>query len=267
MGTKNKSYYRNWYQHWKEEEQEKLERSMNEVQAYQHSVEPIQYKANHELSRQYAGYAQSAHRKSQSPYSATRRKSQMADINLSNQNQFSDVLRGLLVGLPLVVVLLALLYAGGVIPQETVDRLFGMNTTSPVTEYIEQYDELMVLHNDINKSLSEHIGANNITSTYIQELKSQQQNIVSKTQELLDNQGEDFSEMGRLLNLKLMSLDQLINQVASSESVTEEVTESYNQFVSDQNEVGNQIVLALTSLLDDNNIKYTKQVNGSIQIK
>ena len=47
-----------------------------------------------------------------------------------------------------------------------------------------------------------------------------------------------------------MSLDQLINQVTSSESVTEEITQSYNQFVSDQNEVANQIVLALTSLLD-----------------
>ena len=148
-----------------------------------------------------------------------------------------------------------------------------MTTTSPVTEYIEQYDELMVLHNNINKSLSEHIGANNITPTYLQELKSQQQNIINKTQELLANKDESFSEMGRLfrsgrlLNLKLMSLDQLINQVTSSESVTEEITQSYNQFVSDQNEVANQIVLALTSLLDNNNIKYTKQVNGSIQIK
>ena len=267
MGTKNKSYYRNWYQHWKEEEQEKLEQSMNEVRAYQHNIESTQYKANHDLSRQYGVYTQSVHRKSQSPYSATRRKSQMADINLSNQNQFSDILRGLLVGLPLVVVLLTLLYAGGVIPQETVNRLFGMTTTSPVTEYIEQYDELMVLHNNINKSLSEHIGANNITPTYLQELKSQQQNIINKTQELLANKDESFSEMGRLLNLKLMSLDQLINQVTSSESVTEEITQSYNQFVSDQNEVANQIVLALTSLLDNNNIKYTKQVNGSIQIK
>ena len=83
----------------------------------------------------------------------------MADINLSNQNQFSDILRGLLVGLPLVVVLLTLLYAGGVIPQETVNRLFGMTTTSPVTEYIQQYDELIVLHNNINQSLSEHISS------------------------------------------------------------------------------------------------------------
>ena len=41
----------------------------------------------------------------------------------------------------------------------------------------------------------------------------------------------------------------------------------YNQFVSDQNEVGDQIVLALTSILDENDINYTKQINGAIQIK
>lgn len=267
MGTKNKSYYRNWYQHWKEEEQEKLEQSMNEVRAYQYNIETNQYKANHDLSRQYAGYSQSQHRKSQSPYSAHRRQSQMTDINLSGQNQFADVLRGLLVGLPLVVVLLAMLYAGGIIPQDTVNRLLGIDTTSPVTEYIDQYDELMGLHNNINKSLSEHISANNITSTYIQELQTEQQNIRTQTQALLSNNDEIFSEMGRLLNLKLASLDQLITQITTSESVTDEVTSSYNQFVSDQNEVGNQIVLALTSILDDNNIQYTKQVNGAIQIK
>ena len=73
--------------------------------------------------------------------------------------------------------------------------------------------------------------------------------------------------MSRLLNLKLTSLEQLITQVTNSGSVTEEVTATYNQFVSDQNEVGNQIVLALTSILDNNKIQYTKQVNGSIQIK
>lgn len=267
MGTKNKSYYRNWYQHWKEEEQEKLEQSMNEVRAYQYNIEANQYKANHDLSRQYASYSQAQHRKSPSPYSAKRRQSQMTDINLSGQNQLADVLRGLLVGLPLVVVLLAVLYAGGIIPQDSVNRLLGIDTTSPVTEYIDQYDELMGLHNNINKSISEHINTNNITSTYLQELQTEQQNIRTQTQALLSNNDETFSEMGRLLNLKLASLDQLITQLTTSEGVTDEVTSTYNQFVSDQNEVGNQIVLALTTILEDNNIQYTKQVNGAIQIK
>ena len=59
----------------------------------------------------------------------------------------------------------------------------------------------------------------------------------------------------------------MITKVSSSESVTDEVTQMYNQFVSDQNEVGDQIVLALTSILDENDINYTKQINGAIQIK
>lgn len=73
--------------------------------------------------------------------------------------------------------------------------------------------------------------------------------------------------MGRLLNLKLTSLNQLMGKLEGSESLTEEVKQAYNQFVSDQNEVGNQIVLALTNLLDANKIPYTKEVNGAIQIK
>ncbi|MBQ1787280.1 MAG: hypothetical protein II005_11255 [Turicibacter sp.] len=125
----------------------------------------------------------------------------------------------------------------------------------------------MVLHNNINQSLSNHITSNTIDDAYLQELKTQQQNIRTQTQNLTSTTDETFSEMSRLLNLKLTSLEQLITQVTNSGSVTEEVTATYNQFVNDQNEVGNQIVLALTSILDNNKIQYTKQVNGSIQIK
>ena len=125
----------------------------------------------------------------------------------------------------------------------------------------------MVLHNNINQSLSNHITNNTIDDAYLQELKTQQQNIRTQTQNLTSTTDETFSEMSRLLNLKLTSLEQLITQVTNSGSVTEEVTATYNQFVNDQNEVGNQIVLALTSILDNNKIQYTKQVNGSIQIK
>ena len=86
--------------------------------------------------------------------------------------------------MPLVAVLLTLLYAGGIIPQESVNHLFGINTSSPVTEYIEQYDQLMVLHNNINQSLSNHITNNTINEEYLQELKTQQQNIRTQTQNL-----------------------------------------------------------------------------------
>ena len=107
----------------------------------------------------------------------------------------------------------------------------------------------------------------NFSSVYLQELKEKQNQIAVKTQEIMATEGDNFSEMGRLLNLKLTSLNQLMGKLEGSESLTEEVKQAYNQFVSDQNEVGNQIVLALTNLLDANKIPYTKEVNGAIQIK
>ena len=107
----------------------------------------------------------------------------------------------------------------------------------------------------------------NFSSVYLQELKEKQNQIAVKTQEIMATEGDNFSEMGRLLNLKLTSLNQLMSKLEGSESLTEEVKQAYNQFVSDQNEVGNQIVLALTNLLDANKIPYTKEVNGAIQIK
>lgn len=268
MSTKNKTYYRNWYQQWREEEQLKLEQqTMNEVRSYQYTVDANQYRANHDLGRKNTGYTHTMNRKSQSPYQANKKRTQMADITLSGQNSFADVLRGILVGIPLVVVVLTVLYVGGILPQESVNQFLGLSTNNVVTDYINQYDELMLLHNEVNQSLSEHMSANNFSTIYLEELKEKQKNITTKTQELVATEGEEFSEMGRLLNLKLTSLNQLITKLEGNESVTEEVMQAYNQFVSDQNEVGNQIVLSLTNLLDTNKIPYTKEVNGAIKIK
>ena len=261
MGIKNKTYYRNWYQQWREEEQIRLEKqSTNELRTYQYNVDTTQYRANHDLGRKNVGYTRNNHRKSQSPYQKTRNGNQMADITLSTQNSFADILRGILVGIPLVVVLLTVLYVGGVIPQNQVNQFLGLSTNKVVTDYIGKY-------NEINKSLSDHMSTGNFSSVYLQELKEKQNQIAVKTQEIMATEGDNFSEMGRLLNLKLTSLNQLMGKLEGSESLTEEVKQAYNQFVSDQNEVGNQIVLALTNLLDANKIPYTKEVNGAIQIK
>ena len=69
----------------------------------------------------------------------------MADITLSGQNSFADVLRGILVGIPLVVVVLTVLYVGGILPQESVNQFLGLSTNNVVPDYINQYDELMSL--------------------------------------------------------------------------------------------------------------------------
>ena len=92
MGIKNKTYYRNWYQQWREEEQIRLEKqSTNELRTYQYNVDTTQYRANHDLGRKNVGYTRNNHRKSQSPYQKTRKGNQMADITISTQNSFEDI--------------------------------------------------------------------------------------------------------------------------------------------------------------------------------
>lgn len=251
MPTKKRKYYRNWYQEWKLEEE--LEQGKQQYEKQR--INPTQYKANHELSRQYAGYGQNP------------KPSHAPNISLSKENMGADVLRGILVGLPLVIVLVTILYVGGVIPQEKILGLLGMNSTNPITLYLTEYDELMSLHNQINQSLTDHLKTNDFSSTYKQQLQVIQQDIETKTKHLGEQSDELFSNLNRLLSYKLVSLNQMVDIVIANDKLTSEVSNSYTQFVTDQNQVGTQITSEVTSLLDKQNINYVKQVNGTIEIK
>lgn len=252
MSTKKRKFYRNWYQEWKLEEELEEGKQLYEKPR----VDPTQYKANHDLSRQYAGN-RPTHNTS----------NQHINLSLSNEGMGADVLRGILVGLPLVIVLVTILYASGVIPQDKLLGLFGMNSTSPITTYLSEYDELMSLHNDVNQQVTSHLKLNDFSEAYKQELQTIQQNIEAKTTGINEVSDESFSNLNRLLSYKLASLNQMVELVVANESMTTEVSDYYSQFVTDQNQVGTQITSELTSLLDKQNIKYVKQVNGTIEIK
>ena len=183
------------------------------------------------------------------------------------QYKANHVLRGILVGLPLVIVLVTILYASGVIPQEKLLGLFGVNSVSPITTYLTEYDELMSMHNEVNQQLTSHLKLNDFSDSYKQELQTIQQNIEIKTTGISEGADESFSNLNRLLSYKLASLNQMVELVIANESMTSEVSDYYSQFVTDQNQVGTQITSELTSLLDQQNIKYVKQVNGTIEIK
>ncbi|CUN08118.1 Uncharacterised protein [Turicibacter sanguinis] len=252
MSTRKRKYYRNWYQEWKLEEELEEGKQLYEKPR----IDPTQYKANHDLSRQYAGNRQN-HKSS----------NQHLNLSLSNDGMGADVLRGILVGLPLVIVLVTILYASGVIPQEKLLGLFGVNSVSPITTYLTEYDELMSMHNEVNQQLTSHLKLNDFSDSYKQELQTIQQNIEIKTTGISEGADESFSNLNRLLSYKLASLNQMVELVIANESMTSEVSDYYSQFVTDQNQVGIQITSELTSLLDQQNIKYVKQVNGTIEIK
>ena len=89
-------------------------------------------------------------------------------------------------GLPLVIVLVTILYASGVIPQEKLLGLFGVNSVSPITTYLTEYDELMSMHNEVNQQLTSHLKLNDFSDSYKQELQTIQQNIEIKTTGIRD---------------------------------------------------------------------------------
>lgn len=260
MAARKRQYYRNWYQEWKrDEEEEKLNRIYELGIPHQYTVDPSQYKANHQLSRQTASNNRQSLKR--------RQQNQTMDLSLTGENTGVDVLRGLLIGLPLVLVLVTVLYVGGIIPLDTIQSLFGISTVSPVDEYLTQYDELMTLHNEINTAITSHLKLKDFSQNYKQELQTLQQNITTKTNSVTEQKNEDAANLNQLLAYKLLSLNKMIELVVNSEELTTEVSNYYDQFVTDQNEVGTKIVSALTTMLDSHNVKYNKQVNGVIQIK
>ena len=123
------------------------------------------------------------------------------------------------------------------------------------------------MHNEVNQQLTSHLKLNDFSDSYKQELQTIQQNIEIKTTGISEGADESFSNLNRLLSYKLASLNQMVELVIANESMTSEVSDYYSQFVTDQNQVGTQITSELTSLLDQQNIKYVKQVNGTIEIK
>ena len=256
MAARKRQYYRNWYQEWKrDEEEEKLNRIYESGMPHQYTVDPSQYKANHQLSHQTASHNR------QSP--KHRQQNQTMDVSLTGV----DVLRGLLIGLPLVLVLVTVLYVGGIIPSDAIQSLFGISAVSPVDDYLTQYDELMTLHNEINTTITSHLKLKDFSPNYKQELQTIQQNITTKTNSVTEQENKGAANLNQLLAYKLLSLNKMIELVVKNEELTTEVSDYYDQFVMDQNEVGTKIVSALTTMLDSHNVKYTKQVNGVIQIK
>lgn len=260
MAAKKRQFYRNWYQEWKREEEEEALKQLEEMTKYENSlVDRTQYRANHELSRQYANGGK--------PSSSSAKAKGTIDLSLSGENTGADIVRGLLIGLPLVLVLVTILYTSGVIPPEKIQGLFGISTVSPVEDYLTQYDELMTLHNNINYQLTAHLKAGDFSESYKQELQTLQQTITDKTNALSQTSDQNFSNLNQLLSYKLLSLNKMIDLILNHQELSTEVSSYYDQFVTDQNQVGTQIVSALTGVLDQYKVGYTKQVNGSIQIK
>ena len=271
MKESKKTYYRNWYQHWQQEkdEEEKIKamKYFSEMQVEQDDSLDIEvYKPGYDRSLLNSNQMVSSNLNERQESFNERQQGVHREV-VRKSNTSGDVVRGLLLGLPLLLVIATLLYATGIIPQETVNRLFGVGGNSPVIAYIEIHDEVMILHNEINQSLVNHIPENLVTSEFRAELQAKHTMVQEQTARLLEESNAVFANMNRLWTLKLASLDEMVNYILTNDEVTPEVLTYFNQFVSDQNDIGEQISLALSNLLSDNEIDYIQLSTGNIEIR
>lgn len=252
-------YYRNWYQHWQQQKQEAEKIQMmsyfSEVNEQPQHLEL--YKARREYERPL-----------RSQGSKKDFKKQLVNHRFNRQAKSNkDAIRSIMLGIPLAFVFLTLLYAVGIIPQEMINQWLNTSNNSLIITYANEYDRLINLHNEFNQQLAVQIRNDSLTPDALQVIQSNYAQIRAETERLMEHSDAGFSSMNRLWSLKLMSLTEMITSIDANGEITPEVLEYYNQFVADQNEIGEQMILTLTNLFAENNIDFTMQLDGSIQLR
>ncbi|HAX72667.1 MAG TPA: hypothetical protein DCY20_04015 [Firmicutes bacterium] len=270
MQNQKKTYYRNWYAQYQQEDQKRsAERQAQE--AYYRSanavsnVDPTQYKANHDYRASYSPQ-QSRQSPRQAPkgsyeqrgYKPSSRESTM-ELSL-NESMGSDMLRGLLVGLPLLIGVFVIMYAMGILPEINAEPSYA--AYPELVTYADQYETLMSTYNSVNQSIRERINTQDFSSFFKSELGKQQVTLQTATTTLTTQTDTRYQELNRLLGLKLTSLNNMVTAFVAAEEVTPELSQAYEEFMRDQNELATQITQALTTLLTDYDVNYEKVVGG-----
>jgi len=259
-----RTYYRNWYQHWQQEkeEEEKIKAMKYFSDLEVEGEQPFEldiYRPKYEVNLQDNQELQQIllDGKSEGVSHEVIRKS----------NASGELVRNLLIGLPLVLVLATALYAAGIIPQEMVNQIFNPGMESTLVTFISNHDEVMILHNEINQTLENHILNNQITTEFQQEIQTKHSLVQQETDLFMEQSTAISSDMNRLWALKMLSLNQMVTYVLENDEVTQDVLDYYTQFVQDQNEIGEQISLALSNLLVENNVNFIQLPTGDMEIQ
>jgi len=286
MIEQKRSYYRNWYQQWQEEKkQEEKAQAMKyftqmeeenhhlmnpgpagqlyvrQGQVFQKGPEmahgPMDYEARHDdvepphhEAPYYEEYQPEMEYGPRMPQGRTQTRN---NLSKKQMRKLQDVLRGLMLGLPVVIILLAVLYMADMLPANMLGGIFSHNDPT-VVAYIESHDSLMSQHNALNQSIASHITGGTLSPEVIATLQNEYGNLQTATNALLTDPS-GISSMNRLWSLKLQSLGQMMAIFETHQQVDDVVIATFNQFVSDQNDIGTELTNGLNGLITEHNIQ------------
>jgi len=186
-------------------------------------------------------------------------------LSKKQTRQLQDMVRGILIGLPVVIVMLVALSAAGVISPVGFLGIFSSNDPA-IVAYAEAHNALMLEHNALNQSIFEHVSNQTLSEATAATLQNDYQNIQTKSQALMAEHAE-LTSMTRLWSLKLQSLEQMMLAIGSQQQANETVIAAFNQFVDDQNDIGTEMSRALSEFLSENNVDFTQQPGGGLVIQ
>ncbi len=248
MHNKKKAYYRNYYQENLARREAQYERT--QMRPYS-TVDSTRYKANHQH---------------QQPLRQPRHQKDTMELSLHTDSTGSDMLRGLALGLPLLIGIVVVMYATGLftVPtvEETLVSTYGENSVS----YLTDYDALVTTQNKMNELIAVNIKQADSSTVAKAELANYVSQIQTLTKKLDDYDIESFNRLGSLFELSLLSVNTLVDVINQAEVSDETIDSTYAQFVMDQNSVGTQIVTELETLLKAANISVEKGMGGKLEL-
>ncbi|MCL1950636.1 MAG: hypothetical protein FWF59_13000 [Turicibacter sp.] len=296
MNAPKRNYYRNWYQQWQEEKKlEEKDQAMKYfsemgVMVGQGEGESQLYSRQGQIFQKVAGgYAEAGFGEPQGhydnfnpgqfgqqgvemdadelAYQNYRRQSQGSKKMLSKRQsrQLQDIGKGLLMGLPIVLLLLVILYAFDFIPQAAVNR-FLMGDDPVVVATTQAHSQLMEDFNSFNQQIASHITGGTLSPETAAQLQGDY-TLLQANVEAFIAQNEGQPSLTRPWSLKLQSLGQMMGAINAYQQVNNSVIDTYNQFVADQNDIGDELTRALSEVLTDNNIPFTQLPGGGISIR
>lgn len=290
--SEKKSYYRNWYQQWEEEKrQEAKQQAMNyfsdmeaegspgdldlygKKELYQDRQEAIYLEAGAEgedLPHHHKDFYQREGYRVQKPVPFKEEPVPRLPRDRSRQavkrRGMPDALRGLLIGVPAALVLLALLWVGGFIPEEVVDRFLGVSHAPEILELLADHDAAMNTHNDLNHSIAAIMSSGELTLQAQGTLRAQLAEASGAVAAVAAHEGA--STLSSLWQVKQQSILAMTGYLLEGSEVTHEAVTYFNHtFVLDQNDIGAELDRALTSFLESNGVAFLPQPDGSFQLR
>jgi len=112
----------------------------------------------------------------------------------------------------------------------------------------------MSQHNALNQRIAQHITGGTLSPDVIANLQNEYVDIQAQTAALLADPNSP-SFMNRLWSLKLQSLGQMMGIFETNPQVDDTVIATFNQFATDQNDIGVELTNGLSGLLTEHNIR------------